>query len=386
MIQPIIGHWNPALDAFMSLQEEIEAARGDIKTDEYAMSLGEWMNLYTDRELDVHPEFQRFFRWTDEQKSRLIESLLLGIPIPPIFVAQTPDGVWDVVDGLQRLSTIFQFAGILLDEDGRQVEPLTLSKTKYLPSLEGKVWQSDNPATSLDPAQRLFLKRTRLTVNIILQESDPKAKYELFQRLNTGGSQLSNQEVRNAILVMVNRDFYLWLQELSQLESFQECVALSDRQLDEQYDMELAIRYLIFSRIEDDRLSPIGDLNNFLTDRIVALAEDGALDRDAVAEDFSSVFEYIQAHLSSDAFRRWDESRQKFSGGFSVSAFEAVSLGLAANLESFPTDEAFTNLVQCLWAEPDFRNHSGSGIRASQRIPHTVPFARQYFRGENQNS
>src|SRR5438093_6944280 len=98
------------------LQNEITERRRLISTDAYAMSIGELLNLYRDDELDVHPEFQRVFRWTDTQKTRLIESILLGIPIPPIFVAQRTDGVWDVVDGVQRLSTILQFIGELKDE------------------------------------------------------------------------------------------------------------------------------------------------------------------------------------------------------------------------------------------------------------------------------
>jgi hypothetical protein len=102
----------------MSLQEEIDRQRGEIRTDGYSVSLGEWISIYEKQELDIHPEFQRFFRWTARQKSRLIESIFLGIPIPQIFVAQRPDGVWDVVDGVQRLSTMFQFVGILRDETG----------------------------------------------------------------------------------------------------------------------------------------------------------------------------------------------------------------------------------------------------------------------------
>ena len=92
------------------------------------MSIGELLNLYRDKELDIHPEFRRVFRWTDYQKTRLIESLLLGIPIPPIFACQRTDGVWDVVDGVQRLSTIFQFIGELRDEGNNLVEPLVLQE------------------------------------------------------------------------------------------------------------------------------------------------------------------------------------------------------------------------------------------------------------------
>jgi uncharacterized protein with ParB-like and HNH nuclease domain len=100
----------------LSLEAEVEAQRRTIRTDGYPMSINELATMYKDKELELHPEFQRFFRWTDEQKSRLIESLLLGIPIPSFFVHQRSDGIWDVVDGLQRLSAIFQTMGILRDK------------------------------------------------------------------------------------------------------------------------------------------------------------------------------------------------------------------------------------------------------------------------------
>ena len=82
----------------ISLQDAITDRRRDISTDSYPMSIGELTNLYRDNELEVHPEFQRIFRWSPEQKSSLIESILLGIPLPSIFVAQTESGTWHVVD------------------------------------------------------------------------------------------------------------------------------------------------------------------------------------------------------------------------------------------------------------------------------------------------
>ena len=99
----------------MGLKEEIEARASKIYRDSYQMSIGELINLYKDGEMDIHPEFQRVFRWSESQKTKLIESILLNIPIPSIFVSQGEDGVWDVIDGVQRLSTIFQFVGIFKD-------------------------------------------------------------------------------------------------------------------------------------------------------------------------------------------------------------------------------------------------------------------------------
>ena len=122
----------------MNLQTQIDRHRKEIHTDSYPMSIGELINLYRDGDLEIHPEYQRFFRWSPLQKSRWIESVLLGIPLPSIFVAQREDGVWDLVDGLQRIATLLQFAGELQDEAGRRIEPLRLVGTKYLPALS---WQ-----------------------------------------------------------------------------------------------------------------------------------------------------------------------------------------------------------------------------------------------------
>src|SRR3954447_18912823 len=100
------------------------------------MWISEVVSMYESAELEVHPEFQRIFRWSIEQQSRLIESVFLGIPIPPIFVAQRKDGVWDVVDGVQRLSTLLRFNGVLMKEDGVRDLPLPLVAGDYLTRLE----------------------------------------------------------------------------------------------------------------------------------------------------------------------------------------------------------------------------------------------------------
>ena len=133
------------------------------------------------------------YRWTDTQKTKLIESLLLGIPIPPVFVAQRTDGVWDVVDGVQRFSTIFQFMEELKDEKGRQIEPLVLLEAKLLPSLKGKTWKGSDKASRFTRDQQLYLKRAKIDVNVVLKESDDRSKYELYMRINTGGTALSGR-------------------------------------------------------------------------------------------------------------------------------------------------------------------------------------------------
>ena len=163
----------------MALQEEIEQKSKEIHTENLSMSIGEIISMYSEGDLDIHPEFQRFFRWSIQQKSKLIESILLNIPIPSIFVAQRADGIWDVVDGLQRMSTIFEFIGILKDEKKIIVPPLKLQETNLLPSLENKLWESEDNNSFTDAQQRYF-KRSRLNFVIIQKESDENSKYELL--------------------------------------------------------------------------------------------------------------------------------------------------------------------------------------------------------------
>ncbi len=367
----------------MSLTEEIANRRRAINTDGYSMSIGELMNLYRDDELDIHPEFQRFFRWSDEQKSRLIESLLLGIPIPSIFVHQRQDGVWDVIDGLQRLSTIFQLVGILKDEEGDLVDPLILRGTRYLPSLENKRWESDVADGVLDREQQLIIKRSKLDVQIVLRESDEASKYELFQRLNTGGSPLSDQELRNCILIMVDRDFYHWLVDLAKDPNFRDCIALTDRTSEEQYDIELVVRFLVFRTVTMERLREIGDIGEFLTDEIVRLAQSNDFDQDREEAAFRFTFRQLAEALQDSSFNKYDPDRQRFLGGFLISVYEVLALGIGANYESYedgaPVPD-ITQIAKALWTNERFLYRTGSGIRASSRLPHTIPMGREYFR------
>ena len=364
----------------MTLSDQINRVRSEIRTDGYSMSIGEWISLFEDDEIDIHPEFQRFFRWNLTQKSRLIESLLLGIPIPPIFVSQRKDGVWDVVDGLQRLSTIYQFVGVLRDENNEVLPPLVLEGTDYLPALNGKTWECERDLDqALSIEQRLLIKRSKISVSIILRESDDRAKFELFQRLNTGGSSLTQQEVRNCILVMVKRDLYLWLRELANYEPFQECIGLSDRPLVEQYDMELALRFVILATIHPDDLTSIGDVGAFLTERMVTLAEDPEFDREAAGRRFKITFDLLARAASKDAFARYSQDRDRFMGGFILSAYEVIAFGLGWNVDSLPPEESILEIIKNLWSNPTYREWSGSGITATRRLPRLVPLGRSLF-------
>lgn len=365
----------------MNLEEEIKEKSQNIATESLSMSVGELASLYKDAEIDIHPEFQRYFRWSIEQKSKLIESLLLGIPIPPIFVSQTEKGNWDVIDGLQRLSTIFQLLGVLKKNKDTLESPLTLTKTKYLTCLEGKRWEDDDDEKTLPDSAKLVIKRSRIDIKIVLNKSDATSKYELFQRLNTGGSLATDQEVRNCILIMANPEFFSWLQDLSTDTNFKKCLPISEKALAEQFDLELLVRFLVLRRLEEEYLVNIGDLGPFLTDKIISIAESNTFDRVKEETIFRSTFYKLAEALGEDSFKRFDSVRNRTSGPVLISFFEVIALGMGYCFEEPGYEINTDTIIEKHHSLQDRLSvtTTGSGVRASTRIPTTIKLGREMF-------
>ena len=371
----------------MPLQEEINEKRSEIHTDGYPMSIGELIGLYKEDELDIHPEFQRFFRWTPLQKTKLIESIILGIPIPPIFVSQRDDGVWDVIDGLQRLSTIFEFVGILKDEQGNTCQPSKLIKTKYLPSLEEKMWESDEDNCSLNQSQRLDFKREKIGVQIVKKESDPNIKYELFQRINTLGTKLSDQELRNCLLIMVNKDFFYWLNDLANYEPFLNCTVLSEKSIKEQYNLELSLRFIIFKNEDIRDMRGFVFLAEFLTEKMTEYAESKTFDKEKEGQIFRDTFDFLNNTLSENTFKRYNFERDRFEGKFLLSSYEAIGIGVGSNIDEWNTRiiddiliEDVINRAKSLWSNVTYIDNIGSGSNFNTRIPAIVPLGKEIFK------
>lgn len=365
----------------MNLEEEISSYRRQIATDSYPMSIGELSNLYRDGEIDIHPEFQRIFRWEDSQKSRLIESILLGIPLPSVFVAQNEKGVWDVVDGVQRLSTIFQFMGILRDEDGNIYEPLICSRSPFLTLLNGCSYDPvEGASRSLDATQRLDFKRARVDMKIIKRESDNRAKYDLFQRLNSFGSVATQQELRNCLLVSMSKSHFEWLTEISNSTVFLDSLELPERLVDERYHMELALRFIFLRQLPESGIASIGNIGDFLTSALVSLVDYDDAHLEAEKEIFSKVFEIILQSGGSEILRRWNPTKERAEGSFSLTAFEAIALGMGYRIppEGVDPEDVKTKRMQ-LWSDPAFSARHATGVRADQRMKKTIPFGRRLF-------
>lgn len=369
----------------MSLQDEILERSSKIFRDAYQMSVGELINIYKDGEMDIHPEFQRVFRWSEPQKTRLIESIMLNIPIPSIFVSQNDEGVWDVIDGVQRLSTIFQFVGVFKDEDGKLMDPLILQKTDYLPSFEEMMWNNeDDVEKSFTKDQQLAFKRARIDIIIVKKESDPNTKYELFQRLNTGGSKLSDQEVRNCLMIMTNRDFYVFLDGLSRNVDFNECITITDRKEDEQFKLELILRLLISLSIDLEVTNKYYDLKELLDRETINMIDTIQKNEYGKIENkFNRTFKLLNKVLGEDSFKKYSDDRHK--GAFLVAAYQGIASGIYYNIDNVElwSEEKLVSKIQKFYDEEVYIDSTKKGARAVPRFRDLTNLGKEFFENED---
>lgn len=373
-----------------SLQEQIDTMSKSIKTDSYPMSIGELAALYKDGDLDISPVYQRMFRWDMEQQSALIESILLQIPIPPIYVYQSEDGKWNLIDGQQRLSTIFKFMGILkkdmhdvedeeTNEDLYEREPLT--RTKFLPALEGKYWEDDDPEKSLTDAQRRYIKRSKILIIIIDKSSDSFAQYEMFRRLNTGGSHLSPQEIRNCLLVVKNEDVYRWFKTLSENEDFRNAVPISEKDADEQGYIELVVKYFVL-RYSEFEVSDAENYNNFITDEILSLIDDKKIEREKDEDIFKRTFKLIFDTMGENAFKRYNPEKDTHCGPVLVGAYEAIVPGVSENIEYYEKNhEMLKKCIDDIYTSKEYNDATKRGVRPVARIKKLAIASRKLLNG-----
>ena len=210
-------------------EKEIDNNKKSFRSYKVDMTFGELMHLYTSDEMRISPPYQRLFRWDISQRTKFIESLLLEIPIPPIFVAEDENGKWEVVDGLQRLSTFFSFIGCLNEQD-KTSKPKNNWKMKtgdIIKSIKGMGYED------LPLKNQLNLKRTFCSVVVIQTEKeDYDTRYVIFNRLNTGGTKLSDQEIRNVIYRGISEEFNEFLRKYGTNENFRKLIPTTQKKVD----------------------------------------------------------------------------------------------------------------------------------------------------------
>lgn len=210
-----------------SLINDIPKEERVLRTQAYDKSVSDVVAMISAGDIFLNPDYQRNYIWDTKKASLLIESFLLNVPIPVIYVSEDDDGRWNVVDGLQRLETLRRFFA----------NEFKLRGLEVLQELIGIQYSTLNPK-----AARL-LRNGILRIILIFKESHPDIKYEIFMRLNRGSIRLTEQELRNCLYRGAFNDL---LKELRQNPKFLEMIGLSAPHK-RMNDAELILRYFTIS-------------------------------------------------------------------------------------------------------------------------------------------
>lgn len=353
---------------------QIEGIEREIRTTAVDFSFGELLNLHREKEIIIRPEYQRLFRWSDEQRSRLIESILMGLPIPPIFLIENDGGVLELIDGLQRTSSVLQF----LDHNAIDQPMLVLVGCDFIKGLNGQTFDT------IDTVLKLKVKRTPIRATIINKSGDSFVKYELFKRLNTGGSLLSAQEIRNCSSRMVDGGsvFYDALQSMAAYPAFVRATSrLPATMIEQRANEELVLRFFALIAARDKFKGNIEEwLNGFMEDILFKNIE---FDISEQRSRFERVFDLISGKFEDQAFTRFN-SHGEATGRLAPAYFEAVCAVFDAQHAAFldmDKDELVCRLRNAFENE-DFKSATGPGANTVPKLQQRIEVVGRFLLGQ----
>jgi hypothetical protein len=306
----------------------------EIDVDTATVNLGLLLNQLELGQIDLSPDFQRAADlWPDKKKSRLIESILLGIPIPSFYLNQNAQGKLDIIDGLQRLCALKDFVyGKEIETENGEIDKqfLRLSELEFLNENSDRNYQGFT-YKDLSREEQLRISGYKITINTIKKSTPPLVKYIIFQRVNTAGIPLTDQEMRHALNPKIPSKF---VKELSEMEEFKNATQHIIK-LERMQDRDFVNRFLGFylpgninSMLEEYK--KMEDLNSFLNNALIKIGQyqESNIDLDRVKNDFATAMNTSLRIFGDDAFRKRykkDDSRKPIS----KSVFDTLSVNIA---------------------------------------------------------
>ncbi len=327
----------------------------DIRITTKTFTLREVFTQISDGDLDLAPDFQRSFVWKDQQQVRLIESILLGIPLPAFYFNQDRSGAHQVIDGVQRLTTLKYFMSDKLELRDDYLE--------YLFPLKGQTF------STLDPAIRRRFAGTQIVVHIIEPQTPDEVKYDIFNRVNTGGSPLTAQEIRHCMSKTQSREF---LRSLVESPRFDQAMGNFFWRKDpsgnpvrdnkRMSDREMALRFCAFYTIPVEEYARSSSLDAFLLQftRLIDQRSEHVgrnVDLTKTKDAFERAMQNCHEIMGRGAFRRWprDSSRR---GPLNRAIFESQAIALADHTlaELLPHKHAIQNAFRDLFSNSYYDN------------------------------
>lgn len=225
--------------SFVDLQQQLDSERRLVSFDSYDMTIRQIYDMFAEGAIFVPPEYQRQFVWDEKRESELIESIFLGIPVPSLFMATNPDASWEIVDGVQRLSTIAHFVG----DSSALLKAINRNAALAIIDLEKLSALNDLTFGELPKSMQLMFMTRPIRVTVLNDKSDQNVRFDLFERLNTGGILLTNQEIRNCIYRGLFNDS---LRKMAALSDFKKVVRFRESDLKNGTAEEYVLRYFAY--------------------------------------------------------------------------------------------------------------------------------------------
>lgn len=315
-----------------SLIENIDSQIIKIRTKSLDISFNELYDMYKNGELTISPDYQRLFRWEKEKQSRFVESLVLEMPVPPIFVIEVDEGIYELIDGLQRISSYLHFRGERLDADTEDADTedadteglegyLRLQGCDIVPDLNGLTFKE------LPKALQIKIKRSFVRMEVIKKESETALKYHMFKRLNTGGELLSAQEIRNCTIRLLGAQGMDFLEECSHNEDFRNVIKrIGTDKFKTRYDQELVLRFFAIKNDLEKYRYPVTEYLTRFLEKITTKELPFAYDKER--QVFGDTFNFINKQLGEGAFSG-KTSSEVFKNEFILYYFDGIAVSLA---------------------------------------------------------
>jgi len=339
------------------LLTELNDQRRKVDFDTFDITVKELLSMVVDELIDIAPEYQRQFRWSDVRQSTFIESVFLGIPVPSLFMAANSDASWELIDGVQRLSTLAHFVAEPqhLKVIGRP-EPLRLTGLLKLETFNNKVFTDFPP-----PVRTQFLLKP-LKITTISDKSDLSVRFDLFERLNTGGVSLTSQEIRACLY---RGEFSEFLRELAANKAFRTVVRLKSGDEHNATREDFVLRFFAY----------LHDYTKF--DHIVVDFLNTYMEKASKTFDYASnrsIFEDTFARLA-----KLFPHGLKRGNVTPANLFEAVAVGAALVLKK--AGQLKTSGVSKWVASDDLRQLTSGGTNTNKMVRGRIEFCRDKFLG-----
>ncbi len=346
-----------AIGSIVEVERRFDQSQNDLVLQTSDFSLQGLKEMVDDQIIDLAPKYQRRERWEIERQSELIESFLLNVPVPPIYLAEEEYGIYSIIDGKQRITAVSDFLNNGFALKGlEEFRDLNGARFRELPK-------------TLQNALRV---RPYLRVITLLKQSHPRLKYEVFIRLNRGGIRLNNQEIRNVAFRGDLNDAIYRSADHALLKAALKIESSKSAAFQQMQDAEFVLRYLTLLRTWDNFSGSLSkSMDQFMLEHKDAQGAELA----AIVEPFEQAITRSYSLWGENAFQRWDGQkwRQQALAGLYDAQMIAASLLTEEQAQAlYAKQHVLVEATKDLFEQAEFEESVRLGTNTPSRIRYRI--------------